>query len=180
MKNRFTVVLLSLCVAAPGVARAQSSSASGVREAPPPAQQQNMFRGSKIIGADVVDPQQRKLGEIKDILLDSGRGEISFVVVSFGGPLTLTTNQLHAVPWQALQPADDGKHYVLYADRETVSKAPAFDARQWPNLTDRRWSEEVDRYWMRMVGRAPPGGITNSSGAGSAGSKVERGGGSGR
>jgi hypothetical protein len=134
----------------------------------------NLYRGSRIIGAGVTDAHDRKLGKIRDILLDSGRGEVAYVVVSFGGVIGLR-NKYHAVPWKALQASDDGKHYVLQADRETVRGAPSFEPNKWPDMTDQAWSAEVDRYWNRMVGQAPPPGIAPSSGASSTGSHGEAG-----
>lgn len=185
MRKWYRIVLLSLCTMAPGFASSQDTRVNGdVRQFADAAKNQNMYRGSKIIGADIRDPQDKKLGEIKDILLDSERGEVAFVVVSFGraafgqaalgGVPRLPGSNYHAIPWKALQASDDGRHYVLYADRETISKAPAFDQRKWPDLADQKWSTEVDRYWTRMIGQGPSGGITTSSGANSSGTKGER------
>jgi sporulation protein YlmC with PRC-barrel domain len=193
MKTRYRIVLLSVLMVMPGLASSQDPKANGdVRQSENAAHKQDnnqdnkhtnkqdMYRGSKIIGADIRDPQDKKLGEIKDLLLDSERGEVAFVVASFGGAIGRPGSKYHAIPWKALQPSDDGKHYVLYADRETISKSPAFDRRKWPDLADHKWSTEVDRYWTRMVGHGPSGGITTSSGASSSGPTRERSNGNGR
>lgn len=157
-----------------GSAAGQAMAAdTGARTATSPAQAaqtQHLYRGSKIIGATVRDPRDRKIGDIKDLILDSRRGEIAYAVVNFGG-VTGAGSKYHAIPWQALTPGDDGKYYVLQADREIISQAPGFDRGRWPDLADQRWSADVDRYWSRMVGRGtsdtnrlPPSG--SSSGAG--------------
>jgi sporulation protein YlmC with PRC-barrel domain len=174
MKTLYCIVLVAVCMILPALASFQGIKANGdVRQSTNAAQKQDknqdMYRGSKVIGADIRDPPGKKLGEIKDILLDSERGEVAFLVASFGGAMGLPGRKYHAIPWKALQLGDDGKHYVLYADRETISKAPAFDQKKWPDPADRKWSTEVDRYWTRMVGHAPSGGITTSSGASSSG-----------
>lgn len=120
------------------------------------AQTQRLYRGSKIIGSTVRDPHDKKIGEIKDLILDSRRGEIAYAVVNFGGVMGVGS-KYHAIPWQALSPGDDGKYYVLQADREIISQAPGFDRAKWPDMSDERWSADVDRYWSRMVGRGSAG-----------------------
>jgi len=136
-------------------------------------QQQDMLRGSRIIGASVRDQKDRKIGEIKDLVLDGGRGEVAYAVVSFGGVMGVG-KKYHAVPWQALKPGDDGKYYVLHADKETIAQAPGFDKSNWPNMADQKWSADIDRYWSRMVGRGAPDnnlstGASGTSGAGAVG-----------
>jgi sporulation protein YlmC with PRC-barrel domain len=129
-----------------------------------------LYRSSKIVGSPVHDPKDKKIGEIKDLMLDSARGEIAYAVVNFGGVLGVGA-KYHAVPWQALEPSDDGRYYVLYADRETITQAPGFDRSRWPDMADQRWSADIDRYWSRMVGRGPANGnrlSTDAAGSGGA------------
>lgn len=127
----------------------------------------NMYLGSKIIGATVRDPQENKIGEIADLVLDSRRGEVAYVVVSSGGVMGMG-GKYHPIPWKALQASDDGKYYVLHADRETVSKAPGFERGKWPDMAAQKWSADVEGYWNKMVGQGLPGGIVTSSGSSSA------------
>jgi hypothetical protein len=125
---------------------------------------QQSYRASKIIGSFVRAAHARKIGEIKDLVLDSRRGEIAYVIVSFGGVMGVG-KKLHAIPWMALQRSDDNKYYVLHADRETINLAPAFDKAKWPDMTDPKWTAEIDRYWTRAVGRGPGGNNEMSPGA---------------
>lgn len=115
------------------------------------SQQQRLYRGTRIIGSTVRDAKDKKIGVIKDLLLDSQRGEIAYAAVSFGGVMGVG-EQYHAIPWTALEPSDDGRFYVLRVDKETIAKAPAFDKARWPDVADGAWRTEVDRYWRRMVG----------------------------
>lgn len=135
-------------------------------KAPPQA---HLYRSSKIIGTTLRDAREKKIGNIKDLVLDRERGEIAYAVVSFGGVLGVG-RKLHAIPWQALEPSDKGRHYILHADRETISQAPGFDMARWPDMADPAWSGEIDRYWTRMVGRGPLSGNKLTSGAPAPGS----------
>lgn len=116
------------------------------------AQKLQLHRASRIVHAGVHAPDNRKIGNITDLVLDRRRGAVAYAIVSFGGVLGVG-KKLHAIPWQALQPSDDGKYYILHADKETLNKAPAFDKARWPDMTDQRWSAEIERYWSSRVGQ---------------------------
>lgn len=148
--------------------------AATLKSAPAP-RAQGPYRASKIVGADVRDQHDRKIGKIEDLILGSSRGDIAYAVVSFGGVLGVG-NRYHAIPWQALQPNEDGGYYVLHADRETLNQAPGFDRGKWPDMADRSWRADVDRYWSRRVGRGladsnrlPPDAAGAEAGSGSSG-----------
>ncbi len=154
------------CMAAAVPAAAQTAPPTGATASAPAAtpQQHKLYRGSRIIGSNVRDPRDKKIGQIKDLILDGGRGEVAYGVVSFGGVLGVG-NKFHAIPWQALQPSDDGNYYILHADRETISQAPGFDKARWPDMSDKKWRQEIDRYWSRMVGKGSGGNNSISSGS---------------
>lgn len=165
MKN-LPVLALGLALAAAMPAAAQPAPPTGETATAPAAtsRQHTLFRGSRIIGSNVRDPKDRKIGQIKDLILDGGRGEIAYAVVSFGGVLGVG-RKYHAVPWRVLEPDDSGRFYILHADRETISLAPGFDKARWPDMADRKWGEEIERYWSRTVGSRSPSEQRLSSGA---------------
>ncbi|HEY8609247.1 MAG TPA: PRC-barrel domain-containing protein [Noviherbaspirillum sp.] len=174
MRKLTTILLAALVYAGAADADAAGDSARGGGGRKASLQQQELYRGSRIIGAPVHDANDRKIGEVKDLLLDSGRGEVAYAVLGFN-----SRRRLHPVPWRALEPAADGGHYVLHADREVIAQAPGFDMGEWPDTDDQRWNEEIDRYWNRAVGRGPfptqpltsgNAGGSASSGAGNTGS----------
>ena len=148
------VLVSGMALGQPAAPGSEAGTAPG---GPPKAvQDRHMYRASKIIGATVRDRQERKIGEIKDLLLDSRRGEIAYAVVNFGGVMGVGS-KYHPIPWRALSPSDDGRSYVLQADRETIGMAPGFDRGNWPDLSDERWSADVERYWDRRVGAGAAG-----------------------
>lgn len=171
MKISCRAIFAILTITAFNLATAQNSSSQSdeiydIPQASQATPNRNMYLGSKIIGATVRDPQENKLGEIADLVLDSRRGEVSYVVVAIGGVMGMGS-RYHPIPWKALQASDNGKYYVLHADRETVSKAPGFESGKWPDMADQKWSAEVEGYWNKMVGQGLPGGIITSSGSSS-------------
>ncbi|RZI40255.1 PRC-barrel domain containing protein [Herbaspirillum sp. HC18] len=154
-----------------GAASAQSAPPTSAASSAPPATplQHKLFRGSKIIGSDVRNAQGAKIGQVKDLILDGRRGEIAYAAVAFGS-VTSMGRKFHPVPWQLLEPSDDGNYYILHADRETIGQAPGFDAGKWPDMNDQAWNAEIDRYWSRMAGRGSAGANRLSSGASGASS----------
>lgn len=102
-------------------------------------------RASKIIGTEVRNRQGQKLGDIKDLVLDSNGG-VAYAVVSTGGFLGVR-NRMHAIPWNALQTNTGDRHFLLDMDKDRLSKAPGFDNQQWPNMADERWNSETRGYY---------------------------------
>ena len=164
--NTLPAIALPIALAMAFQVQAQPAPATGAAASAPAAtqEQHRLYRGSRIIGTNVRDPKDRKIGQIKDLILDGARGEIAYAVVNFGGVMGVG-KKFHAIPWQALEPSDDGKYYILHADRETINQAPGFDKARWPDMADRKWNAEIDRYWSRMVGRGHGGDRNTSSGS---------------
>ncbi|HEY0846142.1 MAG TPA: PRC-barrel domain-containing protein [Noviherbaspirillum sp.] len=155
MGKRLSIVGTVLVLTVPASMSFHAEAASeGTRLAT--AAQQERYRSTKIVGSVVRTPERRKLGVIKDLMLDPQRGEIAYAVLSFGGVLGVG-EKYHAVPWTALAPSDDGHHYVLRADKEMIAGAPGFDKGKWPDMNDRTWSRKVDHYWSALVGTRAPG-----------------------
>jgi len=110
----------------------------------------NLYRGSKLIGADVENTQGENLGDIKDVVFNS-RGQLEYAVLGFGGFLGMG-EKYFAVPWAALktvagQKPGDREHYVLNMDKERLKNAPGFDKNNWPNMADRSWADQVYAFY---------------------------------
>ena len=109
--------------------------------------QADIFRASKLIGADVENPQGEDLGKIEDVVIDPQDGSVAYAVLSFGGFLGLG-EKYYAIPWNALHPkAGEADEFVLNVDKERLQNAEGFDKNNWPNMADRRWGQEVHAYY---------------------------------
>src|SRR5829696_586645 len=79
-------------------------------------------RATKIIGSEVRNPQDQKVGNVKDLVLgDPSSGTISHVVVAVGGVLGMG-DKLFAVPFQDLQQVP-GKNYLVLSHSSDLSQA---------------------------------------------------------
>src|SRR5580704_5276114 len=73
-------VLGSALIAAPALAQTSTSSATGAQS----ASAADLWQGSKIIGLNVYNPQNEKIGSIVQLMVDKN-GSIQSVVIGVGG-----------------------------------------------------------------------------------------------
>lgn len=173
----FSLVLASHAFAASGQRSiGAADSAAGATGAPGSSQPDNagrlderiwerQHRASRIIGTDVYDLQGKKIGEVRDMVLDPKLGNIEYAVVSFGGIMGVGSKYF-AVPWKSLQATSDARRYMLNVDKDAVQSAPAFDKNRWPDMANQQWRSAVERYWQdRSATAASSGGAESGHGA---------------
>jgi sporulation protein YlmC with PRC-barrel domain len=142
--------------------------------APPPnattADQQNpvskVNKASSLVGMEVRNQQNEKLGEIKDLAIDLPSGKIAYAVLGVGGFLGIGDKYV-AVPPSAFSVSADQTTLVLNADKAKIQNAPSFAKNSWPEVNSPTWRTESD-YW-RPAGTAQGtlGQSTSSSGTSS-------------
>jgi sporulation protein YlmC with PRC-barrel domain len=107
----------------------------------------NIYRSSKLVGADVENAQGENLGDIKDIVIDPVTGRVAYAVLSFGGFMGLG-DKYFAIPWAAFTPkAGEKEQFVLNVDKERLKNAPGFDKNNWPDMANHQWGEQVHAYY---------------------------------
>lgn len=82
------------------------------------------IRAGKAIGTNVYDRGGKKIGEIKDIVLEKTSNNILFAIVSFGGLLGMG-EKYHPVPWSELDYEANVGGYVVSFTAEQLKSAPA-------------------------------------------------------
>jgi sporulation protein YlmC with PRC-barrel domain len=82
------------------------------------------IRAGKAIGTNVYDTSGKKIGEVKDIVLEKTSNNIMFAVVSFGGVLGMG-EKYHPVPWSTLDYEPDQGGYVVPFSAEQLKNAPS-------------------------------------------------------
>jgi len=110
------------------------------------------IRVSKVIGTNVQDSSGRKVGEVKDVIVDKESNNIMFAVLSFGGLLGMG-EKYHPVPWASLDYDEDRKAYVVDYTREQLEAAPVGSVEELTqndglNFRDRTYAYyKVEQYW---------------------------------
>jgi hypothetical protein len=113
----------------------------------------DLLGADTLIGTDVQNQRKEDLGEIKEIMLDTRTGRVSYAVLSFGGFMGMG-GKLFAVPWSALTLDGLDKRFVLNVDKERLASAPGFDKNNWPDMADPAWVSSINDYYG--VGKPAP------------------------
>jgi sporulation protein YlmC with PRC-barrel domain len=106
----------------------------------------SLMSAGSISSNKIVNPSGDILGDVKEIMLDMHTGRVSYVVLSFGGFLSLG-EKLFAVPWNALKLDTVNKTFVLDIPKERLEAAPGFDKDDWPNMGDATWAHGIHAYY---------------------------------
>jgi sporulation protein YlmC with PRC-barrel domain len=99
-----------------------------------------------LLGNDVYNEADEKLGTIKEFMIDMASGRIAYGVLSFGGFLGMG-DRLFAVPWQALKLDTANKRFRLGVSKEKLKNAPGFDKDHWPSMADPTWATSVHTFY---------------------------------
>ena len=96
-------------------------------------------KASGLIGMQVRNQNDEKLGTIQDLVVDLQTGKIAYAVLDGGGILT---DKYFAVPLTAFTPSADRKHLILHADKAKMQAARGFDKDHWPPIGSPDWGAE--------------------------------------
>jgi sporulation protein YlmC with PRC-barrel domain len=110
----------------------QSRTSENGMEANPAGAPTRFNKASKLIGTEVQNEQGQNLGDIKDIVINLDKGTVSYAVLSSGGVLGVG-EKLLAVPLTAFSRSADGKHLVLNATKDNISRAESI-GENWPSV----------------------------------------------
>ena len=99
-----------------------------------------------LLGNDVYNLDNEKLGTIKEFMIDMGTGRIAYAVLSYGGFLGMG-DRLFAVPWQALKLDTANHRFTLNVAKEALKDAPGFDKDHWPSMSDPTWETGVHKFY---------------------------------
>ena len=86
---------------------------------------------TSIIGDKVHNAAGEHTGKIEDIMIDITTGKIEYVVIAFGGFLTIG-EKYFAIPFRLLQVDPANKAFIFDQPKEVLEKAPGFDMNHWP------------------------------------------------
>lgn len=112
----------------------------------------NLVRAENVIDVPVKNSANEDLGKIEEIVLDKVNGQVSYVVLSFGGFLGLG-EKLFALPWKAISYDKGNDCFILNISKDVLEKAPGFNKDEWPDMANPTWSEGINRYYNQSIQR---------------------------
>lgn len=101
-------------------------------------------RLSKLDDINVNDAAGKKIGEVRDILIDTRQGRAAYALIDLSGQ-----NKDVAVPWNALRLDPNKKVYIVEADEQTL-KSMAFDRNSPPSFADETWGRQTASRFQRQ------------------------------
>lgn len=105
-------------------------------------------RATDIIGMEVRNLADEKLGKVEDLIVNIGSGKTSYVILSSGGVLGLG-DQLIVVPTQRFNYREHDKKLILDADKDLLKGAPGYDKNRLPDWSDEAWNIKLEEYYDR-------------------------------
>lgn len=121
----------------------QEPGLAGAREATNPPLDR-IEKAGRVIGFPVVNRENKKLGQVDNLIIDLPNGRIVHVVVSSGGLLGVG-DSLNAVPPHAFRYTSDGDALQINLTKEELTRAPGFKKTEWPDFSDPTYSEKIYR-----------------------------------
>ncbi len=121
-------LVLTALTATPAMAQTKSDTqASGIQFVT--VQSPEQWRGSKLIGVDVVDPSDQRIGAISEVLVDHS-GNAQAVVIGVGGFLGIGQKEV-AVPFNSLKWVSH-EEVAATAPSKAPSNPPSLSANRPP------------------------------------------------
>jgi sporulation protein YlmC with PRC-barrel domain len=109
-----------------------------------------VLTATSIIGDDILNAKEEKVGKIKDIMIDIRRGIAEYVVIESSGFLGFN-EKFFAVPFSELKLKTSKRAFILQKDDEFIKNAPGFDKNHWPETNSHHYIQ-VEGYWGDFMG----------------------------
>ena len=114
-------------------------------------------KASGLIGMDVRNHKNEKLGQIKDLVFDLKSERVAYAVLStdladlnYFEFFTLN-EKLIAVPLSAFTAGADHNYLILNAEMDKLASATGFSYDKWPSVEVPSWGSEP--FWMKDVSK---------------------------
>jgi hypothetical protein len=101
----------------------------------------NLFKASDAIGMKVKDTADQTTGKIKDVVIDSARGDLAFGLVSFSAEEGIG-GKIAAVPWRSLSIRNENNVATLDATKDKLEMA-VLEKGDISKLSDRQFANRI-------------------------------------
>lgn len=105
---------------------------------------QSLRMVSNLLGKQVNDRARQSVGELEDLVVDTARKRVHYVVVELDASWAGMDKRV-ALPLRSLRVVQGQDALVLHADKARLQQMPAFGKDQYANLNDRSLRERIDR-----------------------------------
>ncbi len=92
-----------------------------------------LLSGSSLNDAVVENRNGQTVGSIKDVMIDSKTGQVSYAVLAVDAGFLNLGSKYFAIPLQALTFDYDNKRILVDISKEKLKNSPGFDKDNWPS-----------------------------------------------
>jgi sporulation protein YlmC with PRC-barrel domain len=89
------------------------------------------LRATYVLRSTIISTDSQRLGDIKEVVMDTAAGKVAYVVLAFGGMAGLG-EKWFAIPWHALHQSAGLGTFTLDIDKDVLQEAAGFDKDRWP------------------------------------------------
>ncbi|TAL64013.1 MAG: PRC-barrel domain containing protein [Legionella sp.] len=107
-----------------------------------------IVKSSEVTGVDVKNLAGDNLGNINEVVIDKAQGNVSYLVLDFGGVLGFG-NKFFAIPWHMFSYNEEKDCFILNLDKEMLKNAPGFDKDNWPNFTSPNTATSIEQFYTQ-------------------------------
>lgn len=99
---------------------------------------------SELMGHDLVNQADEKLGSIEDIVIDE-KGKAHYVVIGHGG--LIASDRFIAIPWNVLKPNFDGEDCRIDMTEAKLKQSPYFTKETYHTPWTSEWKQKVHSFY---------------------------------
>lgn len=104
-------------------------------------------RASKVIGLNVHNFDQEKIGAVSDLVISTAGSRITAVIISSGGFLGMN-DELSILPPPVLKYDAKEEVYKVQIKKDQLEQAPHFNNSEWPDLNDQDFMSKVNHAYQ--------------------------------
>lgn len=133
----------------------------------------NLLSSGDLNGTIVEDRHGERIGDIKELMIDTRTGEVSYAVLAVDTGFLNLGSKYFAVPLQAMEFDTENKRILIDISKHRLEKSPGFDKDLWPSGPQNEFIDSVyDFYEVSREGRyAASAGSNRDSFSGNAASR---------
>src|SRR5690606_34220732 len=107
-----------------------------------------IMKASSFKDTTVKNAISEKIGKVEDIMIDTGTGDVAYIILSVDSGFLNMGNKYFAIPWQAFafDTAQDDV-FILNVEKEKIKNAPGFEKDNWPTHAQNEFLTEVQTYY---------------------------------
>jgi sporulation protein YlmC with PRC-barrel domain len=98
-----------------------------------------------VMGCTIVDRQDQRIGELRDIILDLPSGRIAYAVITLDSRNNRA--QLIVVPWNAVHPDHAAQRLRINAHADWIARAPSVQRGYPPDRFVQEWGAFIHNYF---------------------------------